>query len=317
MVLKIITIFIAFLLCLAFGYFIAKWIRSYNISSVLKYTSDSYYKRTKTIEEYQKLYGNTDNKLNKLTKLDMEIEMSGLRRKFPFLNTEFLIAFVITVNVIVAIVVSLIVKNFIVTVMSVLITMFFYKLVMKMLIENNIKNIDEGLVEFVNQLYSYSNASNDIVTIVSYAVPYLKEPLYGAMQACVQEARMTGNIELAFQRVNLKLRHRQLNMLLDNLVECSRNSANYKEVINRSYETISIYVANKEERKAKAKEGNAAILSMLVVLFVSLLFILKGFLKETIYSFFFTSFGGKAVFGTFLFTCLFALWKCLNMGKER
>ena len=316
MILKVITIIIIFPLCIAFGYFITKWIRSYNIANALKYTSDNYYKRAKSLEEYQKLYGNT-NKMSKLTKLDTEIEMSGLRRKYPFLTTEILIALVAIVNVVAAIVTSVLYKNFLLTVMVVMLIIFSYKLTMKMLVEKNIKNIDDGLVEFVNQLYSYSNASNDIVTIVGYAVPYLNEPLYSAMHSCVQEARMTGNIDLAFQRVNLKLKHRQLNIFLDNLVECSHNSANYKEIIDRSYETVSIYVANKEERKAKAMEGNTAIVSMLIVLFVSLLFILKGFLNETMYSFFFSNFGGKVVFATFLFTCLFSLWKILNMGRER
>lgn len=314
---KIITLIIVFPLCLAFGFFITKWIRSYNLSNVLKYTSDNYYKRTKDLEEYQKLYGNTDNKMGRLTKLDTEIEMSGLRRKFPFLTTEILIAGLLSTIVITTIAVFVLTKNFLLTVMVVMLIVFAYKLTMKMLVEQNIKNIDDGLVEFVNQLYSYSNASNDIVTIVSYAVPYLTEPLYSVMHACVQESRMTGNIDIAFQRVNLKLKHRQLNMFLDNLVECSHNSANYKEVIDRSYETISIYVANKEERKAKAMEGNVAIISMLVVLFISLLFTLKVFLKETIFTFFFSSFGGKVVFATFLFTCLFSLWKILNMGRER
>ena len=153
--------------------------------------------------------------------------------------------------------------------------------------------------------------------LLLYAIPFLNEPLYSTMQACVQEARMTGNIDLAFQRVNLKLKHRQLNMFLDNLVECSHNSANYKDVINRSYDTISVYVGNKEERKAKAKEGNVAIIAMLVVLFVSLLCILKAFLKTTAKEFFFGSFSGKVIFVTFMFTCLFSLWKCLNMGRER
>lgn len=317
MVLKIITIIIIFPLCIAFGYFITKWIRSYNIANALKYTSDNYYKRAKTMEEYQKLYGNTDNKMSKLTKLDTEIEMSGIRRKYPFLTTEILIAIVAIVTFVAAIVTTVLLQNFLLTVMVVMLIIFAYKLTMKMLVEKNLKNIDDGLVEFVNQLYSYSNASNDLVTIVGYAVPYLNEPLYSAMHSCVQEARMTGDIDLAFQRVNLKLKHRQLNIFLDNLVECSHNSANYKEVIDRSYETISIYVSNKEERKAKAREGNVAICSMLIVLFVSLLFILKGFLKESIYSFFFSSFGGKVVFATFLFTCLFSLWKILNMGKEK
>lgn len=314
---KILTVVITFPLCIAFGYFISKWIRSYNIANALKYTSGNYYKRAKSVEEYQKLYGNTDNKMSKLTKLDTEIEMSGLRRKYPFLTTEILIALVSVISIVVGIFTAMIFKNFLLTVMVVALLFFAYRLTMKMLVEKTIKKIDDGLVEFINQLFSYSNASNDIVTIVGYAVPYLNEPLYSVMQACVHEARMTGNIDLAFQRVNLKLKHRQLNMFLDNLVECSHNSANYKEVINRSYETIAVYVSNKEKRKAKANEGNTAIIAMLIVLFVSLLFILKVFVKEVISVFFFSSMGGKFVFATFLFTCFFALWKMLNMGREK
>lgn len=317
MIYKIIFIVIIFPLCIAFGYFISKWIRSYNIANVLKYSSDNYYKRAKTTEEFQMLYGNNDNKVSKLTKLDTEIEMSGLRSRFPWLTSEILIALVSIITVVAGIMSAMILKNFLLTVSMVAIVLFAYRLTMKMLVEKNLKRIDDGLVEFVDQLFSYSNVSNDLVTIVGYAVPYLDEPLYTVMRSCVQEARMTGNIDLAFQRVNLKLKHRQLNMFLDNLVECSHNSANYKEVINRSYETISVYVANKEKRVAKAKEGNIAIVAMLIVLFVSLIFILTAFLKESASEFFFSSFGGKCVFSTFLFTCLFSMWKILNMGREK
>ena len=317
MILKIISLVIIFPLCIAFGYFITKWIQSHNIANALKYTSDNYYKRIKSIEEYQKLYGNNDNKTSKLTKLDTEIEMSGLRRKYPFLTTEIVIAILIVVNAATITITTMIFKNFLLTVLIVILIIYAYKLTMKMMVEKNIKNIDDGLVEFVNQLFSYSNASNDIVTIVSYAVPYLNEPLYSAMHACIQEARMTGNVDLAFQRVNLKLKHRQLNMFLDNLVECSHNSANYKDVIARSYETIAVYVSNKEERRAKAMEGNAAIAAMLITLFIALEIVLKTFLHESMASFFFSDTGGKIIFATFLFTCLFSLWKMLNMGKER
>lgn len=317
MIYKIIFIVIIFPLCIAFGYFISKWIRSYNIANALKYSSDNYYKRAKTTEEFQMLYGNNDNKVSKLTKMDTEIEMSGLRSRFSWLTSEILIAFVSVVTVTAGIIAAMFLKNFLLTVAVVAIVLFAYRLMMKMLVEKNLKRIDDGLVEFVNQLFSYSNASNDLVTIVGYAVPYLNEPLYTVMHSCVQESRMTGNVDLAFQRVNLKLKHRQLNMFLDNLVECSHNSANYKEVINRSYETISVYVANKEKRTAIAKEGNVAIIAMLIVLFVSLIFILISFVKQSPSEFFFSSFGGQCVFGTFLFTCLFALWKILNMGKEK
>ena len=81
MIYKIIFIVIIFPLCIAFGYFISKWIRSYNIANALKYSSDNYYKRAKTTEEFQMLYGNSDNKASRLTKLDTEIEMSGLRSR--------------------------------------------------------------------------------------------------------------------------------------------------------------------------------------------------------------------------------------------
>lgn len=140
MIYKILTIVITFPLCIAFGYFISKWIRSYNIANALKYTSDNYYKRAKSVEEYQKLYGNTDNKMSKLTKLDTEIEMSGLRRKYPFLTTEILIALVTVTIIAVAFITTVISKNFLLTVTVVALVFFSYKLTMKMLVEKILKN---------------------------------------------------------------------------------------------------------------------------------------------------------------------------------
>lgn len=308
--------FFCFISCIGLSYFLLKLIRTNNISEeILRRMEDTYDKRIKSSEDFEKIYGR-QSKVNKLTKIDIDLEMSGLRIKFPSLNTEVLLL-ILAVILIVTLMLSYVIwSSLLITCASVLVVCYFIKLFFIILIEKNIKAIDDGLIQFANQLYSYSNASNDIITIMSYSVPYLSEPLHSAIQGCVQEVRISGDLDLAFSRLNMKLKHRQLNMLLENLAESSKNNANYKEIIQRAHETIITYVADKEERRANAKVGIMTIGLMLAILLWAIYILVKTFLKQSLSQFFLGSLGGKWIFASLLVVIFFTLWKCINMGKE-
>lgn len=309
----------ALILAVSASYFFLKYVNRQTINAVTsaihKKTSQSYDKRMKETEAALKIYGNSE-KRGKMVRLDTELEMSGIKRYLPFMNTELLIVFFVLVMAVAVIIAALVTHSAVIMAAVAAFTAYILKLVMKMLIAHNIRAIDDNLIQFSSQLDSYSNASDDIITIMDYTVPYLNEPLKGAIQACVQESRMTGDIDTAFERVNLKIKYPQFNMLMENLLEGSKNRANYREIIERNHETIRTYLMDKEDRRAKAKAGNIVIYAMIGVLVLTLYIMMEVFMQVGFREFFFTDVAGKVLFVTVAITLLVTLWISLNNGKE-
>lgn len=316
---KIILIIVSFIFCCICGYFIKKLLANNNIAEeVNKKITLKYERRLKELENKHIAYGNQDyEKLNKLTKFDIDLEMSGLKNKFPNLNTELLLLYITIILIAETIISTLFIKNALITIIILMLSTFFIKLVFNILINYNIKKIDDEIIEFANQLAAYSNATDDLVTILEYTIPYLKNPIKSGIENCVKECRIKGVSDEAFYRLNLKIRHRYFNMLIENLLESSKHNMNYKEVVQRANETIIVYVANKEIRKANAKGANIIIMLMLLLLIIVTIVVVKGLMKITFQQFFFSDIIGKIIFVSILFVFMFCLWKCINMGKER
>lgn len=316
---KILFVIIAFLMTCICGYLIVKLLKNNNIAEeVKKRTNAKYEKRIKELENIQIQYGNQDmEKLNWMTRFDIDLEMSGLKSKLPWINTELLILFCSIVILLEVILTLVLMNNILLTILISTISVFFMKLIFQALINYNVKKIDDGIIEFGNQLSAYSNATDDLITIMEYTLPYVTEPIKSAVEICVRECRINGINDEAFYRLNLKIKHRYFNMLIENLLEASKNNANYKDVVQRANETIIEYVTNKEVRKANARGANMVIVLMLLILYIVTIISAKEFLKVSIYQFFFGSFGGKFIFSTILFVSLFSLWKCMNLGKEQ
>lgn len=317
--LKLCLLVCSFILSASASYFFLRYVNRQTINAVTnaihKKTSESYDRRIRKTEAAVKIYGNSD-KSGRMVKLDTELEMSGIKRCFPFMNTELLIVFFVFVTATVLVISAVLTRSAVITAAVAGFMVYTLKLVMRMLIAHSIREIDDNLIQFSSQLDSYSNASDDIITIMDYTVPYLSEPLKGAIQTCVQESRMTGDIDTAFERVNLKIKYGQFNMLMENLLEGSKNRANYREIIERNHETITTYLMDKEDRRAKAKAGNIVIYAMIAVLVLTLYIMTEVFLQIRFKEFFFSDIVGNMLFATVVATLLVTLWISLSNGRE-
>lgn len=175
-----------------------------------------------------------------------------------------------------------------------------------------VKKIDESILQFANLLHSYSYQS-DLITIFESIIPQLEEPLRTAVATCVAESRVDGDVSGAIGRLSLKMRHKKLTELLQALDAGSKNNANYKAIIGRCYDSITIYKGEKEIRRATARGARINIILMLFI-FVLCIATLVVFLELPLSLIFFSDSVGNKMF---LFCCavlLYVCWKFITLG---
>ena len=310
---------ILFLSLTGLSFLLVKFIQSKNVFSIVAHTikdntKDISIARQKQDQDYFKRVGNTE-KLNFFTKMDIALEMSQLKTYFSWINTE-LVLFMVTVFIFITCTIVLILtKSILYAVLAVIVCIFFFYILVYTLNARITRAVDENLLQLSNLLYSYSNSINDLTTLFDVVAGQLDEPLKGAIKQCVNEIKMfEGDTSGAFGRLILKIRHRKLTELLQALEEGSHNSANYRQIISRCYDSISTYKGQKEIRKTMVKGARLNVVIMIGGFLLSLLLIFN-ITQMTFYEFFFCSFSGKIMFIYCMIILLYTLWKWITMNK--
>ena len=310
---------ILFLCLTGLSYLLVKMIQSKNVFSIVAHTikdntKDISLARQKQDQDYFKMVGNTE-KLSFFTKIDIALEMSQLKTYFSWINTE-LVLFVVTVfTFITCATVLILTKSILYAMLAVIVCIFFFYILVYTLNSRITRVVDENLLQLSNLLYSYSNSINDLTTLFDVVAEHLDEPLRGAIKQCVNEIKMfEGDTSGAFGRLILKIRHRKLTELLQALEEGSHNSANYRQIISRCYDSISIYKGQKEIRKTMVKGARLNVVIMIGIFFLCLLLVFN-ITQMSFYDFFFCSFSGKIMFIYCMIIFLYTLWKLITMNK--
>lgn len=305
-----------FLLC----FLLIKYIQQNNILNVVannikESTNNSSQQRISKERENYKKYGNSTN-INFFTKIDIALEMSDLKRKFPFLNTELLLLLIgasaVGAGVIVFILFGSSLPLILIAAGGVV---FAYYVVIYLMVAKNARIVDDSIVQLANLLYSYSNVNSDIITVLDNVSAQLQNPLRTAINTCVSEARFDGDISGAFGRMCLKMRHRKLTEMMQAIEEGSKNNANYSQIIGRCYDSIIIYKGEKEVRRAMANGARVNIMLMLLILVVAIVIILF-MLNLSFIDFFFGSTGGKVMFSLCAIVFFYVFYKMITLGNK-
>lgn len=310
-----ISYFIIFICLIGLSYLFIDTIKEKNIFNVaaeqLKRRTDKSSKaRIKSSQEVYKLVGN-DEKINFFTKLDIVINMSNLKRRLPNINTELVLLFVAIITLFNCGIVAIILHNTMFVLLTGIMTLFFMYFTYHILSGMQIKKIDDNILQFANLLHSYSYIG-DLMSVFETISPQLEEPLRAALNTCVAEARVDGDISGAIGRLSLKMRHRKLTELLQALDTGSRNNANYKAIITRCYESIAVYKGEREIRRATARGARINILLMLFI-FILCIASLVVFLEMPLNLLFFSNTLGNIMF---LFCCIvliYTFWKFVTL----
>ena len=214
----------------------------------------------------------------------------------------------------VGVVIAVITHNSLFVLLACIFTVFIFYFIYCATSDIQVKRIDESILQFANLLHSYAYI-NDLMSVFETITPQLDEPLRTAVATGVAESRVDGDVSGAIGRLSLKMRHRKLTELLNALDAGSKNNANYKSIIGRCYDSITIYKGEKETRRATARGARINILLM-VFIFILSIACLVFFLEMPLSLIFFNDTVGNVMF---LFCCLVLLytcWKFITLGNR-
>lgn len=211
-------------------------------------------------------------------RLDLLLNQSGIKRIFPVFSTEYLVLISVVAGV-VGLAVGEVVGGLAVGIVAAAIAGLAPYVVIKIKADMNYKKTEEQIIHFLNMVENYTKTQDNIITIFGKIYPFLEEPLATAVRECYMEATNTGNMSMAFRRLETKVVHEKFSEILRNLELCSRYEANYQAVVSTSRDIMSNYI--KSRKKIKTIVDNAKIdFAMIILSTVILLGLIDSFVEN-------------------------------------
>lgn len=228
---------------------------------IVTVTSDSSKSRRIREEQLRQLEGEQE-KTNVLYAIDLILEQSGIKKYIPSVNAELYILSV-GVTAVIVFAVCCAAGGWLIGLAGMLAAITVAYVVPQILAENNYKNTEKDILQFVNLVGSYSATSNNIITIFGNMYLYLNDPLKSAVKMCYDEAQMTGDISSALLHLEARINHPLFKMTIRNIEISSRHEANYSEIIAAIREIIREYIRNQEEVKAMISSARGQLIILL------------------------------------------------------
>lgn len=236
-----------------------------NVVSVLKRAlkrmEESGHERMEHEELLRKTEGNQE-KDSIFYKTDLMLNQSGIKRKLPFFSTEYLMLFS-TVLGMLGLIIAGAAAGLIKGIIAAAVVCALPYLIIKIAADINYKKTEGQILHFLNMVENYTRTYDNIITIFGKIYPFLEEPLSTAVKECYIEATNTGDVSMAFRRLETKVVHEKFSEILRNLELCSRYEANYHAVVSTSRDIISNYI--KSRKKIKGIVDNAKIDFVLIM----------------------------------------------------
>lgn len=284
-------------------------------------TINKLYSRTKKEallrEEEEKRHREEEGRREKvyfLRRMDLLIERSGITSKIPFINTGTYLMITFTLILVFTGGVLLITDLPIMSLMMGLIILFLSYLILYLMSGINYRATEKNILEFTNLLENYSKTNHDIITILNKVYPYLNNPLHDAVEACVIEARSSGDVSKALLNLEHKIELEKFKEIIRNIEICSRYEANYEEIIKDSRKMLRDYIAAREERRALIKNSR---IEMVIILFCGILIInmLDNFSEIGIFNVLIHSLIGNVILAYCIVVLFLGFWVLLAIDK--
>lgn len=274
-------------------------------------TQNNYKKRK---EEKNKLeYEEGNVKITSfMGKMDILIERSNLRKKFPSLNSEIYI-FTITLLTIIGFTIAnnlsgwLLGLTVAITIVLTGYAILYYAGCLAY------DRIDREVLKFINVLENFSDTNDDIVAILGKTTRYLNDPFKSYISDFHKEATTTGDVGTAFKRLESKIENPVIRDVIRHLDICSRHEANYKEIITDIRYSVKSYLKSKEKNKAITRNGRIELLVCISIMAIMLKmfegFVPGLFIKLT------TALIGKVILVYLLIVFAIIVWNFISFDK--
>jgi hypothetical protein len=248
-------------------------------------------------------------------RIDLALAQSGVSEKLPFITTEIFLTFISFLVALSCFIALKITGTLFYGILSGIVIVFLFYLLIFLLTSSNYRKVEANIIQFANLLENYSQTTDDIISIFGKVVVYLEDPLKSAVMDCYNEAKSTGEISAALNRLELKIEHPKFKELIQNLEICSRYEANYGVIINDSREIIRKYI---EQRDKKINRVKAARVNILILFGtqVATIWMMNSISEQPVLTVLKSSIIGKGIILYLLVVYLYMIWKVITLGKK-
>lgn len=273
---------------------------------------DKYEERQRKRKSILLLEGENESKTI-LEKADILIDRSGIKKIVPFITSEILIFFSVSIAFFAAMLVYKIFGLLVFAVPIFFIVILLIILSLQTVSKVTYDKIDSQVLLYINILENLAASNGDIVSIMEKAIVYIQEPLKEYTRQFVFECKKGVALDVAFKNFQDKIESKRLKQLLINLAVSSKYEANYKEILNKSRIIMKNYFVEKERRKKEVREGRIAIVSVLII--GGFLFKLVGGFTDNIFYELKTTTIGNLILGYNIFVVIFGIYKFITLDK--
>ena len=286
-------------------------------NNVLSQIMDSIDKSTKQRTEGEELLRKVEgiqDKQRLFYKIDLMLNQSGIKRKIRFLTTEYLLIFSLLVGL-AGVISASIFKGFFYGIVLGFLIAILPTILIKLKADSNYRKTEDQLVHFLNLIENYTKTYDNIIAIFGKIFPYLQEPLSTAVRECYIEATNTGDMSLAFRKLEAQIGSDKFSEILRNLELCSRYEANYQIVVSTARDIMSNYIRSK--RKVKSIAENARI-ELGIILFAAIVFfgIISSLIEVNLFSLLMTSVFGIAIVIYLILVSLYGIFSITSILRR-
>lgn len=283
-------------------------------NSIITYTTDSSKKRRIREERLRQLEGEQSD-TNFMYSVDILLEQSGIKKYIPFLNSELYIISALICSL-AAFSVGCMFSGWLAGIVCLLAVALVFYIIPVIMANNNYKNTEKDILQFVNLVGSYSATSNNIITIFGSIYLFLNEPLKHNVKMCYDEAQMTGDVSAALMHLETRINHPMFRMIIRNIEIASRHEANYSEVTAAIREIVREYIRNQEEVKSMISSARSQLL-ILVVAGAVIIYMVNGLLEGTdLFMVLTTTLAGQIILGALAVIAFVCIYVFIRFGAR-
>ena len=268
--------------------------------------------------EYEESIRRTEGiqeKDNFFYRMDLMLNQSGIKRTIPFFSTEYLILFSMLIGIAGMTITGIFAGFAIGFSVGAVFTVMPYML-LRIRADMNYKKIENQIIHFLNMIENYTKTHDNIITIFGKVYPFLEEPLATAVKECYVEATNTGDMSMAFRKLETKVVHDKFSEILRNLELCSRYEANYQAVVSTSRDIMTNYIKSRKKIKSiadNAKIDFGIIMFCMVILFGMIdSFIENGGIIDVLTS----STAGMVIIAYIVFAVIYGVVSMITLTKK-
>ena len=245
-------------------------------------------------------------------RLELELNYSGWKRKFPFLTAELWMAGNLLAGALSFLPLSIL-WGWNIGILGVACFWGIEYLFLCGCKAKAFRSVNTNLIKFLDFLGNYSITAGELTGIFKQISKYVDEPMCTALEECSYEAQTTGDSSLALLVMAEKIEHPKFKELVRNMEISIRYCADFTILVNSSRKNMREYLRMDQEQKGIVREAAVNMLLLLLMSVVTLL-IVDGLIEASIWTLLLYSWPGRIATGVVAFVLFLFLGRVYRLS---